>query len=758
MAFVERGDGSDAWVAVWRPGGGRNGTKTVATMIFQLPDDVAHRVFDADFIANSSIVYTGEVHNVCLTPEGRCASDDDCPTGLSCSDDPFAKGSCVPKDVGCGFRPENCPDPFECLEREGRDYCFRHEGIGSACEDDGDCPDGHTCYDGRPRFCIAACPGGGNCLAPPMFPQFPFDPCRGPCVYDRLDTCDANCSVDCQPRQNILRRGISAPGRAPDSFTHLETTLYLGEAPLAAPQIAAGVDETRVVVTAASTLDPNHLFIYTAPTGWGGDEIQLDGQVLASFHDQGGATPSHAMVLDGKGRPRVFVDEAPHFLTEFTADFILENPADEVAKMLEFDLTQPAPPGLCGECLFPGGEDTAVAAPGPGRWAVAVSRAGDNLYSLARGDGMRLVAGPDFSTSHRIGRGIAAVLARNAEKAWLLYAGGPAADDTALWLKELPQHRDAGEAGPTMLAASTTHASEASQGRSVKKIAIQADDDNEPSLHIGWTGPRPCTDDADCEGRCSREGVCDDGRALNHWTRTPNGATRIYSHGAQVYRFVDQLGAGALAVAAPLLPGPVKIVSEVTDRGLVLYDVTDPENPSVQEMLGAHHLLDAEYAGDGKVWVVYTQDATVQLAPFGGTPTVVSTRFKYPEDAMDLVAGDDGALHLFYTESKQLVDGSYAAELRYTRPLRGAEPTSVRLAGLEWNVDDAPGKTFHGLTAVPKPGLSFTLFYGDPTDGRAHEDSWQPERDIVNRDLIRDLREDNDSSDEDEDYDDMDIE
>ena len=393
--------------------------------------------------------------------------------------------------------------------------------------------------------------------------------------------------------------------------------------------------------------------------------------MAGEFADAIVGSPSHAMVVDGLGRPRVFVNEAPQFLTELTADFVLEKQEYEY----DFGFTPDNTPY---------GEDLVAIRPVPGvfysAFRNAAANGADNIYyENFEQQGPHLVAGPDHADGNEVGRGLA--IAKQQQKIWLMYAGGPNGADSHLYLKSLSDL-----AAPAIeVAQDTDHTSSNFAFRSRKKLLV----DDAHVMHSAWIG----------------------GNELHYWTRTDAGQMQTHSYANDVYAFMGNLSRTAL----PVLAGnTVKIVSEVAFRGLVMFDVTDPGNPTVQEMLlGNGTILDAEYGSDGKVWVVYRLDTSTWLAPFGGTPTLVSTRISYSDDDIDLVVGEDGALHLFYTQSKRTVEGSYEVEMRYQRPVVDAAPTSVLLDRFEHD----QSIQFHGISAWPELGRSFRLFYANPSDG-----------------------------------------
>jgi len=513
----------------------------------------------------------------------------------------------------------------------------------------------NVCMEDPPQPCAdnADCGGTGVCVT------------GGLCSFDTLGNCNTSCGGPCRSSRRFLRMGEDRDGLQP------ELQPYVGAQALRAPQIER-LPGNRVVITAATTSDPNYLYIFAQVAQQSPEYPAFDSYVMAEFSDDIVGSPSHALTVDGLGRPRIFVNEAPQLLTELTADFVLENPAYEYDEPLTQDGT-----------IF--GEDLAAVRPAPGIFHAVFRDQGelgqDNLYYQSwQGQGPHLVAGPDHASEHQIGRGLAIAAPTN-NQVWMMYAGGPNGNSTDLFLKSLSNR----EAAPIQIAQGTDHPNPSFAFRSQKKLVV----DDAGTMHSAWIG----------------------GNELHYWTRDTAGEMATHSFGADVYNRAASLGRTALPVIAG---NSVKVVSEVSFRGLVMLDVTDPANPGVQEMvLGDGTILDAEYGSDQKVWVVYRRDTSTYLAPFGGTPTLVSTRIRYSDDDVDLVVGEDGALHLFYTETKRNLDGTYTTEMRYQRPLANAEPTSMLLDTFEHN----QSVYFYGIDAWPTLGRAFTLFYADPSDG-----------------------------------------
>lgn len=540
----------------------------------------------------------------------------------------------------------------------------------------------HVCPAAQPCARNADCPGTGICVT------------GGLCTYASAQACDAECGAVCAGTRHFLRATTLGGGGT-------SASLYVGDVPLRSPQIDAlpgssgeglrgGSGDIRKVVTAVTAAETDHLLIFTQPTIGSPTYPAFTGHVMAEVTDGDVGGPAHAMVVDGHGRPRIFVDEVRELLTELTADFVLEEP--------DFEL------------------DEAISAVDHGEDLVGVGTATDNyttLYRTAGGDlyyesdngftGAGRIAGPGHAGGHAVARGLALSEPRPVDTfGWALYVGGVGDDATALWLHLLRGVLDAPE--PIQIAAQTNYPPPAAAERSPKKLLRGADG----TLHTAWI----------------------DVAVTHYWTRTAAGEMAAQTLGGAVYPFSDALGSAALPVFAG---AAVKVVAEAPSRGLVLYDVTDPAAPTALEMFtGGARLLDAEYGADGKVWVVYRHDTQTFLAPFGGTPTLLSERMLLGDDDVDLVLGADGALHVFYTETRRSLDGCYTTELRYQRPLVDAEPASVVLETFEHR----GARYFNGVRAVPDAGRAFTLFYGNPSDGsgarpddrRAHLRAVQPGR------------------------------
>ena len=506
-----------------------------------------------------------------------------------------------------------------------------------------------------PQVCTddVDCSGGGTCIT------------GGLCDYDDINVCNANCEPQCEFSRRALRQG-TFDGRS----LRPEQSLYLGDATLRSPQIDV-MPDGRLVVVAATTSDPNYLFLYDQSPPQLPDAPPFAARTIAEFADGG---PGVAMVIDALGRPRIFLDEGPHLFTEMTTDFVLENPA------FEFDVPfTPDVPRVA--------QDLAVAEPAPGQF-FGVFREDDDAgvervyYTARRGAVPVQVIGPEIGPAHRVGNGLA-VAAQSDGSRWLLYSGGVTDDADGVWLQALHA-----PAAPIELAAHSAHGHPNVATRSAKRLTV----DGAGTLHTAWVT----------------------GDELRYWKRAVGGATESYAFGAAVYARADRLSRNVLTVADDS-GSTVLVAAEVNFVGLALFDVTDPHNPTVQEMVTSDFstLIDVEVGSDGKVWVVYAHDGTTFLAPFGGTPTPVSTRISTGRDTVDLVRGEDGALHLFYTESRRQIDDSWQTTLRYTRPLEGAAPTSVALDVFRHDGEHI----YYGLAAWPQSGRAFKLYYFNPNDG-----------------------------------------